>query len=147
MKRLVTALFVIATLSFCLIATGHAGTNEDQVNAAYQAWNAAFNKGDAKAVAGFYSDDALVLPPSHEVIKGPAAIEKFFAGLFANGVTDHTLDIIEVTGKDELLVSAAKWAAKGKDSKGQPTTFGGVATHVFAKQPDGSMKLKLHTFN
>jgi hypothetical protein len=25
--------------------------------------------------------------------------------------------------------------------------FGGIATHVFARQPDGSLKLKLHTFN
>ena len=61
-------------------------------------------------------------------------------------VTGHTLDIIEVTGKDELLINAAKWSAKGKDLKGQPATFGGVATHVFQKQPDGSIKRKLHTF-
>ena len=81
------------------------------------------------------------------MIKGPAAIEKFFAGLFANGATDHTLDIIEVTGQGNLLISAAKWSSKGKDSKGQPATFEGLATHVFQKQPDGSMKLKLHTFN
>ena len=25
--------------------------------------------------------------------------------------------------------------------------FGGIATHVFERQPDGSLKLKLHTFN
>jgi ketosteroid isomerase-like protein len=35
----------------------------------------------------------------------------------------------------------------GKDDKGQPATFSGVATHIFEKQPDGSLKLKLHTFN
>src|SRR5205814_10243035 len=93
---------------------------EEQIKAAYQAWNAAFNKGDARAVAGFYSDDALVLPASHDVIKGPAEIEKFFSGLFANGVTGHTLEIIEVTGDRDFLVGAARCSAKGKDSNGQP---------------------------
>jgi hypothetical protein len=28
---------------------------------------------------------------------------------------------------------------------GQP--WGGVATHIFERRPDGSLKLKLHTFN
>jgi hypothetical protein len=30
------------------------------------------------AVAAFYTDDAVFLPPSHEVIKGPAGVEKFY---------------------------------------------------------------------
>lgn len=115
----------------------------DDVTAAYAAWDAAFNKGDAKAVAAFYTDDAILLPPSHEIVKGPASIEKFFAGLFANGVTAHKLELIEVAAASaDTVVAAAKWSVKVKDGTG-----GGIATHVFTKQPDGSLKLKLHTFN
>ena len=64
-------------------------------------------------------------------------------------MTGHKLELIEVEGdgSDELIVAAAKWSAHGKDASGAPATFGGVATHVFEKQPDGSLKLKLHTFN
>ena len=54
---------------------------------------------------------------------------------------------MEGDGGGELIVAAAKWSAHGKDASGAPATFGGVATHVFEKQPDGSLKLKLHTFN
>jgi ketosteroid isomerase-like protein len=121
--------------------------NANEVNAAYAAWDTAFNNGDAKAVAGFYTQDSLLLPPSHDIIRGPAGVEEFFAGLFANGVTAHTLELIETEGDAGLIAAAAKWSAKGKDANGAPATFGGIATHVFGKQADGSLKLKLHTFN
>src|SRR5947209_3907019 len=71
-----------AFLTLCILlftpVVGHAASPEDQVKAAYAAFNAAFNNSDAKAVAGMYVADAVILPPSHDVIKGPA-IEKFFA--------------------------------------------------------------------
>jgi ketosteroid isomerase-like protein len=120
---------------------------EDQVKASYSAWDAAFNKSDAKAVAAFYVNDALVLPAGHDVVKGSDGIEKFFAGLFANGVTGHKLDLIEAHGNGNLFVGTARWSAKGKDAQGKPASFGGLATHVFEKQPDGSVKLRVHIFN
>jgi uncharacterized protein (TIGR02246 family) len=42
------------------------------------AWTAAFNKGDATAVAAMYTEDAYVLPPGAEMIKGRAGIEAFW---------------------------------------------------------------------
>jgi len=38
-------------------------------------WTAAFNKGDAAAVAALYTEDAYVLPPGSAMVKGRAAIE------------------------------------------------------------------------
>jgi uncharacterized protein (TIGR02246 family) len=119
----------------------------DEVRTAYAAWDAAFNKSDAKLVAASYTEDALLLPPSHDIIKGPAGVEKFFAGLFANGVTGHKLELIEAKGDAELVIAAAKWSAAGKDANGEPATFSGTATHVFAKHAGGNLKLELHTFN
>ena len=129
------------SLAFPGLARADAATD---VKAAYTAWDAAFNKGDPKAVAVFYTDDAVFLPPSHEVIKGPAGVEKFFSGLFANGITSHKLELIEVAASSaDTMTAAAKWSVKLKDG----SAGGGVATHVFKKQPDGTLKLKLHTFN
>ena len=118
-----------------------------EVETAYAAWDAAFNKGDAKAVAAFYIEDSLLLPPSHDIIKGPAGVEKFLVDLFANGVTAHKLELIETEGDAGLIAAAGKWSAAGKDANGAPAAFGGIATHVFARQADGGLKLKLHTFN
>ena len=44
------------------------------------AWAVAFNKGDVKAVAAMYAEDAYVLPNMGEMVHGRAAIEEFFKG-------------------------------------------------------------------
>ena len=119
-----------------------AASLQEQVSAAYTAWDAAFNKDDPKAVAAFYAEDAVILPLTHDIIKGPNEAETFFAGLFAAGVTGHKLEVLEANGDDDLIVAAARWSAKGKDGP-----LGGIATHEFARQADGSLKLRLHTFN
>ncbi|MDK1388561.1 DUF4440 domain-containing protein [Sinorhizobium sp. 8-89] len=124
-----------------------AGPLEDDVKAAYTAWDEAFGKGDAEAVATFYTEDALLLPPSHDVVEGPSGVEKFFSGIFGMGATGHKLEIIRADGDEKLIYGAAKWSAKGKDAQGKDQPWGGIATHVFERQADGSLKIKLHTFN
>ena len=120
---------------------------EEEVGQAYSAWDAAFAKGDAKALAEFYAGDAIFLPSTHDVIKGPAGVEKFFMGIFNMGVTGHKLELIEAHGEGDLVFGAAKWSANGKDASGGDQPWAGLATTIFERQPDGSLKLKLHTFN
>jgi uncharacterized protein (TIGR02246 family) len=143
--------FITLSAAFLLLLSGSpnaiADEYEDAVKGAYSAWDAAFNSKDADAVAAFYTDDAYFLPPTHKVIEGPKGVAEFFAGLFKGGVSGHKLEMIEADGNDNLVFGAARWSASGKDDKGQPATFSGIATHVFEKQSDGKLKLKLHTFN
>lgn len=141
----------LIALAACFISMAsmevRAGPPADDVKAAYTAWDEAFAKGDAKAIAAFYAEDALLLPPSHDVINGPAGVEEFFSGIFGMGATGHKLELIRADGADKLIYGAAKWSAKGKDAQGNDQPWGGVATHVFERQSDGSLKIKLHTFN
>jgi uncharacterized protein (TIGR02246 family) len=41
-------------------------------------WSAAFNNGDAAAIAAMYTEDAYALPAGHDMVKGRAAIEAFW---------------------------------------------------------------------
>ncbi|MBR0714853.1 nuclear transport factor 2 family protein [Bradyrhizobium liaoningense] len=116
-----------------------------EITGAYAAWDSAFNKADSKAVAAAYVSNAKVLPPTHEVISGLDEIEKFFAGLFSGGFTDHKLTIMDAGGDEKVVYGTAKWTADGPDGSRQ--SVGGIATHVFERQADGSLKLRLHTFN
>jgi uncharacterized protein (TIGR02246 family) len=59
------------------------------------AWTAAFNKGDAAAVATLYSEDAYVLPPGSAMVKGRAAIEAFWRQA-AQQMTDAKLTTLDV---------------------------------------------------
>jgi ketosteroid isomerase-like protein len=143
MRTLLPAAILVLVTGLLAPITTSAASLQEQVSAAYAAWDAAFNKGDPKAVAAFYTEDAVLLPPTHEVLKGPAEIAKFFAGLFGAGVTGHKLVLLEANGAGSTVVAAARWSAKGKDG----ASLGGIATHEFVKQADGSLKLRLHTFN
>jgi ketosteroid isomerase-like protein len=125
-----------------LIGPALAEDTNKAVSAAYSNWDAAFNKADPKAVGAAYASEALLLPPSHEVLEGQPGAEKFFSGLFSSGVTSHKLELIRATESGDLVVATARWSVKAKDK-----TAAGLATHVFRKQPDGSLKLILHTFN
>ncbi|MFA1678178.1 DUF4440 domain-containing protein [Rhizobium mongolense] len=147
MVKLLTSMFAVLCICLFAFAPAKADPIDDEVKAAYSAWDAAFNKADAKAVAAFYTDNAIFLPATHDVIKGPGGVEKFFGGIFGMGVTGHKLELIEAQGDGKLLVGTAKWSAKGKDAKGADQPWAGVATHVFEKQADGSLKLRVHTFN
>jgi ketosteroid isomerase-like protein len=64
------------------------------------------------------------MPPSHEVIREPAGVEKFFAGVFGVGGTAHKLDLIEARGEGTLVYGTAKWSAKGKDAQGKEQPWG-----------------------
>ena len=70
--------------------------------------------------------------------EGPAGVEKFFTGLFANGVTGHKLELIEVDRDDDWTRC---WAPRpngrrrARTRAGAPATFSGVATHVFESSP------------
>ena len=120
---------------------------ETQVKGAYAAWDAAFNKGDAKGVAAAYLPNAKLLPPTHEIALGESAIEKFCSGALASGVTDHKLEVIDAGGDDKIVYGTARWSAKGKDKDGKPAIFSGLATYVFERQADNSLKLLLQTWN
>lgn len=115
-----------AVLGVCLFAAASAGAGPaEDVRAAYAAWDNAFNAGDAQAVAAAYAQDALFLPATHDVIKGPEAIGTFFGGLFDMGVTGHKLDLIEAQGDGALLVGTARWSARGKDAAGADQPWAG----------------------
>ncbi len=58
-------------------------------------WTAAFNKGDAAAVAALYTEEAYVLPPGSAMVKGRPAIEAFWHQA-AQQMTDAKLTTVDV---------------------------------------------------
>jgi uncharacterized protein (TIGR02246 family) len=70
----------IAVVAGCLILGAAPALAQDKatIEKLNDAWTAAFNKGDAAAVAAMYTEDAYVLPPGSDMVKGHAAIEAFW---------------------------------------------------------------------
>jgi ketosteroid isomerase-like protein len=122
-------------------------TVEQEVAAAYAAWNEAFDRGDAAAIGRLYAADARFLPATHAVIVGPAEIQAFFAPMLAAGTTGHTNELLACGGEGRLVYAASRWTVRGRGEDGSQQTFTGTASHVFERQADGSLRIRLHTFN
>ena len=122
-------------------------TIEDEARRALEAWNEAFNRGDAAGVAALYLADARFLPATHEVVVGPAAIEAFFRPMLAQGVTGHANELIVCGGQGALVYVASRWTVRSPSADGGSETSSGFAAHVLERQPGGGLKIHLHTFN
>lgn len=117
------------------------------VKEAQDRWNAAFNGGDAAAVAALYTSDGTVLPPAHAVVKGTAAIADFWAGFISAGVREHGIELLDAQDGGEMAYSSGKWWATGSGEDGKALRFEGTIVTIFRRQPDGSWKTCLHTWN
>ena len=76
----------------------------DAIKSAVQNFTDAFDRGDAAAVAAWYTEDATLLPPDHPMTKGRDAIRAFWQGAMSTGVTEATLETLEV------VESGGDWA-------------------------------------
>ena len=70
----------IAALVACLIlvAGPAAAQSKAVIQEADDKWAETFNKGDAAALAAMYTEDAYMLPPGAEMMKGRRAIAAFW---------------------------------------------------------------------
>ena len=146
MSKLLSLLCSVVILAVGAISVARADPAAD-VTAVFAAWDAAFNSGDAKAVSALYTEDATLLPPTHDVLKGPGGVDKFITGILGMGAKGHKYELIEASGDGNIAYGAAKWSATGKDKAGADQPWGGTSTAIFERQADGSLKIKMHTFN
>src|SRR5262245_22963100 len=111
----------------------------DVVKAAYEAWSAAFNKADRKAIMALYAEGGKLFAEDMSLSTGE--LEKFFDGLFAESkLTNLTLKFVEARVNGDVIIASANWTAQGRDVNGQPLTIRRRGAHIFERQPDGTFK-------
>jgi uncharacterized protein (TIGR02246 family) len=111
------------------------------IEAAVRRYVAASNQGDAEALAALYADDAMLLPPDHEPIRGREAI-----GAFWRQGTDEGLEVttlaVEVDG--DLGYSVGRYHLPPTDE--EPADSGKYVM-CLKRQRDGSWKLTADIWN
>ena len=107
-----------------------------QIAKVYQAWQTAYNAGDAAALTALYTSDAKVLAPGAEPVSGSAAIKAFFTNDIAKGAK-NTLTTEDVMGFGDFAIETGGWVARtSKD--GKHLDHGRYMT--FYKKVDGGWK-------
>jgi uncharacterized protein (TIGR02246 family) len=129
MKRLtilVGALAMFGTFGLPAAHAAGASKDEDAIKARVAEFIAAFNKGDAKAAAAFWTDDATLVNPAGVKGKGPAEIEKVIAGDSSTILKEAKMEMTVVQfrpiGKDSAWIELEHSVngAHGPDGKPLP---------------------------
>jgi uncharacterized protein (TIGR02246 family) len=110
-----------------LLTAGVSPTVQDQnvvrmaIEKQAAAFSAAFNRGDVKAVAAMYTEDAIALPPDADLVRGRAAIEKLWADAMASGIKTIAFTVLDVQSSGDFAVETGR-AVLGVQPAGQPAT-------------------------
>ena len=110
MHRSVLALCAVVILG---CGPAWAETAKEGIEAANQRFEAAFNRGDAAAVAELYTSDAALLPPGEARVDGRPAIELYWKGGIDAGLKDLTLEAQEVTETADGAVEFGRFMLAG----------------------------------
>lgn len=79
--EIVMSRIAMVALCFGILLAGPAlAQSKTTIQQLNDKWGAAFDKGDAAALAAMYAEDAYVLPPGHEMVNGRGQIRAFWAG-------------------------------------------------------------------
>ena len=98
MRTLLSALILL-----CLSATAASADDaRSSIEETLAAFVAALNGGDAATLAGFYTEDAALLPPGGQRVDGREAIREFWQGAIDGGLTADSLHPVEVFADGDL---------------------------------------------
>jgi len=121
MTRRARALSVcaIAAAIACLpaVVVAQNAAVKSAIDANNKKFGAAIAAGNPAAVAGLYTDDAMVLPPNGEAMSGRPAIEKLFQMLVAAGIKEITLTAQEVEAHGDAATEVGAYSVKDGTGK------------------------------
>ncbi len=121
MRRYANAVVTLCTFFVLLLGVGtaHAQNSKTraEIEAANQEFVAALARGDAAAVAGAYTPNAQMFPANSNLVSGRAAIEKLWQEWITAGITNLTLEAVEVEGFGDTAYEVGKYTMPGKDGK------------------------------
>src|SRR4030043_713390 len=107
----------------------------------------AVRKGDGAAIAALYTEDATLLPPDSDMLKGRAGIESFWKGGLQMGIKEAVLTTVDVSGAGDLAYEIGRFALKVQPEGKEVIEQKGKYVVAWKKAPDEVWKLHVDIWN
>jgi ketosteroid isomerase-like protein len=108
---------------------------------------AAAAHGDAWGMASVYADDAELLPPNAEPLRGRDAIERFWQGGIEMGILSLELETRRLEAAGGLAYEVGTYTLQIRTNGGAPATEVGKCVVIHRRLPDNSWRRALEIFN
>jgi len=80
-------------------------------------FESAFTQGDAAGIASFYTENAMLLPPEADFVKGRQAIQAFWQMAIDMGIKGLKLDVIDVELHGDTAIEMSKYTLGSADNE------------------------------
>ena len=96
----------------------------------------AYASGDARAVAAFYTEDAIAFPPGGDMVKGRQAIQQMWQSTMDSGVKSLSFNVVDVGTSGDLAHETGTAVLKVHEQGKEPTTASIKYVVVWKRQGD-----------
>jgi uncharacterized protein (TIGR02246 family) len=145
MKKLITMLLLI-TVSVSGLANAVAD-EATAINALNIKWDTAVNQGDTMQLASLYADNAVMMPPSSEILSDRGAIKNYWDNLREVGIDVYAISTVDLRIDGDTAYQTVLWDATRNAADGNVIQFNGNMSNVLERQKDGTWKIKLQSWN
>lgn len=89
----------------------------DGIPVANRQFMSCFAAGDASGLSGLYTDDAEIMPPGSETIRGEDQICSFWQGVIESGMAKVSLQTTEVDNEGDTAIETGRYTLENADGK------------------------------
>jgi ketosteroid isomerase-like protein len=121
----------------------------DAVKSADAAFQQAIAGKDLNQIMSFYADDAVLMPAAKPLLTGKAAITNEWKELLAIPAFQNASKLaqVEVSASSDLAYTRGSYETRLMGEDGQLVVEPGKWLSVWRKQPDGSWRVAIETYN
>ncbi len=146
MKSIKSLIFIpILALASTTVASATLESND--IENFNNVWSSGYTQGNTEGLTGLYTENAVVFPPSSEILEGRTEIQAYLEGLRKAGVSEYSIFNVDTDIQENIIYESALWEATRVDNEGNITKLEGNISNVFEKQNDGSWKIKFQSWN
>jgi uncharacterized protein (TIGR02246 family) len=121
---------------------------EAAISKLHDAYLAAWNAGDAAALAAFYTDDAVVMPANAPTVSGKEAIQSYFQAQFGQFSQEQAASKAEAVAAGDWAFTRGTYTLKlTPKAGGKAIEDSGKYLDILARQSDGSWKMARQIWN